>query len=375
MDEDKKLIFALNTLDPNVIPSHPFIHNDLYDLVELDKVDRNYIYPISINPSHSRIGVSSIHLSKKVITDACNGNCKILFNELWEGHGASFNYQNLFKEIIEYYKIPSNSLGFADGNQLNESFFKKHNLHGFSFLFFEHKANGIKVFKKAKKHCDEVIQQTATLPYRFLNLNRVPKLHRSIIAQEMFLNHNSKSLWSYTTTDVDNVSNHLMSYGGNDLFINMLPKIIDVDNTVNDNSVNFEIQKQAYINIITESIFDKTSTVFHTEKIFKPIATGQPFILVGTPNSLLKLRQLGYRTYNNLINEHYDTIEDPKARIKEIIKEINRLSSMTQNEFSNLMSECYKISKHNISVMQKRVLENHTYNELKNNIIRWQNNS
>ena len=45
---------------------------------------------------------------------------------------------------------------------------------------------------------------------------------------------------------------------------------------------------------------------------------------------------------------------------------------MTQDEFENLMSRCYKISKHNVNVMQKRVLENYTYNKLKDNIIQWQ---
>ena len=135
------------------------------------------------------------------------------------------------------------------------------------------------------------------------------------------------------------------------------------------------MQKQAYINIITESVFTHHSTVFYTEKIFKPIATGQPFILIGTSNSLSRIRELGYRTYNGLINEYYDTVEDPTVRIIEIINEINRLSNMPKDEFKKLMIECYKISKYNIDIMQKRVLENHTYNELKNNIIRWQNNS
>ena len=358
--------------------NHPFIHEDLYDLVELSKIndDQKYIYPIRIKSYHNSIGVYSVYLPQKVIKDARAGLCKILFNELWEGHGAFYNYQKLFKKIIKHYNIPMNSVGFVDGNQLNDVFFKKSNIQSFSVLFFEHNAQGVDVFDEAKKHCNNVIQKNTILPYRFLNLNRLPKPHRSIIAQEMFLNHNDKSLWSYTTTSVDDVSKHLERFGyNNKIFTKSLPKIIDVDQTVNDNSVNFEIQKQAYINIITESIFDKTSTIFYSEKIFKPIATGQPFILVGSSNSLPKLREIGYQTYDGLINEYYDTIEDPNARIKEVIKEINRLSDMTQNEFNNLMSECYKISKHNIGVMQKRVSEKRTYNELKNNIIEWQNSS
>ena len=356
---------------------HPFIHNEFYDLIALDDItdSQNYIYPININSKNNDLGVCTIHLPPRVIKDAQDGKCKILFNELWEGHGASFNYQKLFKEVIEYYNVPVNSIGFADNNQLSKDFFKKHGLHAFSFLFFEFKADGNETFEIAKEHCDNIIQKDTDLPYKFLNLNRVCKPHRSIIAQEMCLKYNDKSLWSYTTTDINSVTEHLGWFGSKKKFIKSLPKIIDVDQAVNDNSVNFEMQKQAYINIVTESLFDRDHTVFYSEKTFKPIASGQPFILVATANSLPKLRELGYQTYNGLINEHYDTIENPKARIKEVIKEINRLSNMTQNEFNNLMSECYKISKYNIGVMQKRVSENRTYNELKNNIIEWQKSS
>ena len=194
--------------------NHPFIHENLYKLILLDDVSKGqlYIYPISIKGYNTALGISGIHIPTKVIKDTRLGNCKILFHEVWEGHGVIFNYLDLLKKIKKFYKLPKNSVGFLDGNYLNDSFFDEHEIKGFSVLFFEHNANGTKTFEKAKIHCDDVIQRKVSLPYRFLNLNRLCKYHRSVIAQEMFLNHSSKALWSYTSDDLDTISMHLEKF-------------------------------------------------------------------------------------------------------------------------------------------------------------------
>lgn len=56
-----------------------------------------------------------------------------------------------------------------------------------------------------------------------------------------------------------------------------------------------------------------------TEKIFKPIAAGKPFILIGGYKNLEYIRNTGFETFGDLWDESYDNILDPKERICKII--------------------------------------------------------
>lgn len=52
-----------------------------------------------------------------------------------------------------------------------------------------------------------------------------------------------------------------------------------------------------------------------TEKTLKPVATHRPFIVFGPAGVLEKLRELGFRTFDGVINEAYDRIENPQDRL------------------------------------------------------------
>jgi len=93
---------------------------------------------------------------------------------------------------------------------------------------------------------------------------------------------------------------------------------------------------------------------FFSEKTFKPIVYMHPFILVTTPNQLPYLRELGYKTFSPLINESYDTIEDDGDRLLAIMDEIQRLSSMTNEEILRFKSECEPILIHNYKTLMNK---------------------
>ena len=61
---------------------------------------------------------------------------------------------------------------------------------------------------------------------------------------------------------------------------------------------------------------------FLTEKTWKPIMNCLPFIHVGEPGSLQKLKNLGYRTFEDYFVEQYDDITDPILRMNAIVKNI-----------------------------------------------------
>lgn len=87
------------------------------------------------------------------------------------------------------------------------------------------------------------------------------------------------------------------------------------DNMVNAgekiNRLNQKSMLNSWVTLVSEARFqDDEGTVFLSEKTFKPIACSHPFIILGNKGSLKELRKMGYVTYNNLINEDYDELDN-----------------------------------------------------------------
>jgi len=80
----------------------------------------------------------------------------------------------------------------------------------------------------------------------------------------------------------------------------------------------------AYCNIVLETHYDadQSGGAFLTEKTFKPIKHGQPFIIVGCPGSLETLRKLGYRTFDNVMDNSYDLETNNTRRWQKLLTTI-----------------------------------------------------
>jgi len=79
-----------------------------------------------------------------------------------------------------------------------------------------------------------------------------------------------------------------------------------------------------------------------TEKTFKPIALKMPFMLVGTAHSLRYLRSYGFRTFEHLWDETYDTIEDDHVRyaaIARTLKDIDELPLRCRQRLSRAAAD------------------------------------
>ena len=70
---------------------------------------------------------------------------------------------------------------------------------------------------------------------------------------------------------------------------------------------------------------DNNTDVFMTEKIWKPIIAQQFFIVHGNYLYLQKLREMGFKTFNNYFEEAYDLDRDPDVRINTIVDVCDRL--------------------------------------------------
>jgi hypothetical protein len=100
------------------------------------------------------------------------------------------------------------------------------------------------------------------------------------------------------------------------------------------------------IEVVLETLFDDTR-LHLTEKTLRPIACGQPFMLVATRGSLQYLRDYGFQTFDGIIDETYDTIIDPRQRLDSVIQEMSRIAVLDKSKKYKLWEQLYEIAKFN----------------------------
>lgn len=62
-----------------------------------------------------------------------------------------------------------------------------------------------------------------------------------------------------------------------------------------------------------------------SEKSYKPLAYFQPFVVLGSVDTLKFLKTQGFETFDNLWSEHYDTIESDAARVDWVLDHVRDL--------------------------------------------------
>jgi hypothetical protein len=140
--------------------------------------------------------------------------------------------------------------------------------------------------------------------------------------------------------------------------------------TVNSSaSADFVIEdyETADFEVVLETLFDD-SRLHLTEKILRPIALGQPFILVATCDSLKYLRSYGFKTFDSIIDESYDSIADPVNRLESIIKLMKDISNWSQQERISKLNQIKEIVNYNKQYFFSKEFEKLILDELKNNL-------
>lgn len=94
--------------------------------------------------------------------------------------------------------------------------------------------------------------------------------------------------------------------------------------------------------VVLETLYDDQR--WHlTEKILRPIACGQPFLLAGTAGSLQYLKSYGFQTFDSIIDESYDNIQDPMTRLQRL----QRTMADIVKDQGTIKEHLRKITEHN----------------------------
>jgi len=107
----------------------------------------------------------------------------------------------------------------------------------------------------------------------------------------------------------------------------------------------FDESAESLLYLVTETV--ATGQRLHlTEKSFKPIALGMPFVIVGTRGSLEYLRSYGFRTFGDIWDESYDSADD-SVRIERIASLLRSLDELPTEAKQDLFDAAQEVIEHN----------------------------
>jgi hypothetical protein len=111
-----------------------------------------------------------------------------------------------------------------------------------------------------------------------------------------------------------------------------------------------EVYNDTAYSLVAETNTDNYYTFF-TEKTAKPIIARRLFIMLGGCGYLAELRKLGFKTFNGIIDETYDTIENHTERYTAAMQQVEWLCQQDQ---SIILKKVIPIVEHNFTVMMTR---------------------
>ena len=202
------------------------------------------------------------------------------------------------------------------------------------------------------KSLDTIIDFSTNFNKKFLFLNRVPKIHRVIMYEEM--KKNNLLLDCYYSFNPEKYTNYLGFKQEHET------KSVEVDYSFIDNKQieyfhqdTFDIDYyyiNSFCNIITESEYE-SDIIFFTEKLTKTILSQQPFIIVSSPTYLKKLKEFGFKTFNKWWDESYDITIDFNDRVNKIIETVKYINNLKNQEIIDMKLQMKDILKHNKSTL------------------------
>ena len=305
---------------------------------------------------------------------------KILFIQTQECGFASKTGDELtwLSEIAHQYKL---DLLLVTSDHLIQD--KFHNLLKQGRIKNNFKVKAFTYFKNTlwfhdySKNIDEVFKLSLEnnkikKEFYFLNFNRATKKHRVCIFGELMTNpyFTNKFITSLghniNIRNVDYVNEVKTaiedSYNEKQRLLEFFKTynptthyVYDETDLENNKAANLNVDahNKSFVNIVTESSYED-NFIFLTEKTFKPVYCAQPFILIGNPHSLKKLRELGFKTFSQWWDESYDEELNFTKRYKKIVKLMEDISSWSLDKCLDITQQMEEVFIHNFNILTSK---------------------
>jgi hypothetical protein len=361
--------YSSNFFNPSI---GNFIRYDLLELYkstsELINTNSNFYYLINDCSDFFNFYKECI-LPEHIIQYIKLNKCKILLNASYEPYSSNLKeYYQSITNFARKYKLTKDNFYILTGNliaQNNEKYKFKFipYLYFLDFLIFDNKFD--KNFKeKSKFNLNKLININRNIKFdkKILCYQKRNHIHRNafyyeITNSEIINNNIFISLWrEYTNFQFDY---KIIGYSQNEsdlinLFLkeNTSNKVFDDRNIIDNLGIDFDINfhKKTFMSVVSESRVE-SDLIFFSEKVFKPINALQPFVLISSQNSLNKLKEFGFKTFDKWWDESYDSANTTKERIEKIKKILIDICNKSDDELQIMLIEMEDILVHNYKIL------------------------
>lgn len=223
--------------------------------------------------------------------------------------------------------------------------------------------------KKACEQSDEIYSKLSK-PYTFLFLNGRGRPHRKWLVEKLnLLGLLDQAIWTWLDPSATRSKFLKLKVDGIDLMgqprdLHLLNKKYEVekyadrlevpkgtvfakydlfDNQWGEIYIKADPYIDTYFSVVTETVFDYPYS-FRTEKIWKPIAIGHPWIVAANKGFLRDIKNLGFKTFGHLVNESYDCVDDNTERLERIADVIKTLCN---EDLAKFLSAAQDVCKYN----------------------------
>jgi len=356
--------FSVNSpfSEPVMLIEHLCEHNIEHKIVTLDKADKDTFYPIALSFFDFSIDWFSL-MSEKLIKKLKNRNIKILFYYS-EGDNPYRIDEHLLKQCLEY-DIPREQILFVISNTAAKT-----------LPYFYYVTDDELLFRFRNSEVTPVEYHEHDRDKKYTALVRMHKYWRANIMATLWQQRlDTQGYFGYGNeitadeTENDNpieVDNYAGLRQKTRNFIAGLPFVADSLSSDEHNNHTLSVSEHfsnAYFNIVIESHMDvdQSNGVLLTEKTFKPIKNAQPFIIFGAKGSLKLLRDMGYKTFDDVLDNSYDEIENTTERFKTAIDMVLNLLDNPSFLLKDIYIKCKEDIIHNqnlfLSSKEDRLLE------------------
>ena len=139
--------------------------------------------------------------------------------------------------------------------------------------------------------------------------------------------------------------------------ISKLPLVIDNHTDIQQMCEDKEMlarnfYSESLVSLVTETNFHLNEVTL-TEKSFKPAKEKHPFVLVGAKGSIKAMRDLGFKTFSEFWDESYDSISDPKMRMKAIVDICKTIGSWNDQQIIDFKRKVKPMLEHNFNILRR----------------------
>lgn len=319
-----------------------------------DQLPENTYYPICLGFFDFSIDYFSL-LDFRILESLQNKRLKILFM-YHEGDNPE-HIKSRLDHLCQSHGVDSSCYVFVSANTACQKLPGFVYFNDFELWYFQ---------RNIEQPALEIHQSTRQKD--FTVLSRAHKWWRLAVMSDLKrLDVLTNSYWSYCHSPVDDNNDDCpieidaiaQLRWHRDQFMTQIPYFCDdlPDNDRNNHSITIEeFYANAYGNIVLESQFDVDGSggAFLTEKTFKPIKHGQFFFIAGGPGSLQALRDLGYRVFDDVLDNSYDLETNATRRW---LKLRNSILSAKKSGVDNIFSACLNDIQHNQNLFCQSKIE------------------